>query len=205
MAYYNEGNTDSESVKSSTSESITPFITLANGKRVAIDRLTLYDLDISSIVISLSHICRFGGHCRPFYSVAEHSVRLSREVPNYPLMKAALIHDMGEAYIGDVTSFVKAKYCSELSNIEKTIQALLAQRFNIPLSLYDDLRPFEAKLFATECRDLFPKDADFRMLKDGEPVLPMEPLCEKIFPWTPATAINEFTAAIRKYLNVYFD
>lgn len=82
----------------------------ATGRHVNALALTPADIDIKDIAISLSNICRFGGHCH-FMSVAEHSVRVAQLVSDerWPVdvVVAALFHDGHEAYFGDVIAPLK--------------------------------------------------------------------------------------------------
>lgn len=64
------------------------------------------EVDIEDIATSLSHICRFNGHVKRFYSVAEHSVLCSYVGdPTYAFDK--LMHDAEEAYTGDLIRPIK--------------------------------------------------------------------------------------------------
>lgn len=78
-------------------------------------RFDVYDpetwrFDIDVIGKSLSNICRFGGHVN-FYSVAEHSVRVSDSLykagGGTRLRLMGLLHDATETYIGDITRPLK--------------------------------------------------------------------------------------------------
>lgn len=63
-------------------------------------------IDLYDIAHALAHICRYGGHCKTFYSVAEHatacSKRLERQGKSLRKQFAALHHDDTEAYLGDI-------------------------------------------------------------------------------------------------------
>lgn len=71
------------------------------------------DITIEDIAHSLAYQCRFNGHTKRFYSVAEHSVILSQliepksEVQNLERRLCALLHDAAECYTGDITGPVR--------------------------------------------------------------------------------------------------
>lgn len=69
-------------------------------------------ISIRDIAHALSNQCRFNGHVRHFYSVAEHSVLVSHLLEElHPHDKdtqlAGLLHDAAEAYMGDMISPMK--------------------------------------------------------------------------------------------------
>lgn len=67
-------------------------------------------VEIGDIAWSLAHQCRFNGHVDRFYSVANHSMVMSRYFQDrnrHDLALQALLHDSAEAYLGDVVYPVK--------------------------------------------------------------------------------------------------
>lgn len=87
---------------------------------------------IRSIAWSLSMQCRFNGHVKRFYSVAEHCHTLSFIVPReYALM--ALLHDAAETYIGDVVVPVKRRL-ADLKTYEHSLEASIMSFFGVNTS-----------------------------------------------------------------------
>jgi len=112
------------------------------------------DVRIEDIAHALANLCRFGGHTRRFYSVAQHSLLVSELAPP-ALAFQALLHDAAEAYCGDVISPLKMCVPGYVT-IQKRIEAAIAERFNIPAELPAEIKRADLVALATERRDLMP-------------------------------------------------
>jgi Predicted hydrolases of HD superfamily len=86
-----------------------PWIETHSGKRMYFLAPTPEMIDIDDIAHSLSLQCRFSGHTSQFYSVAEHSINVARELQDEgpEVQLQGLLHDASEAYLLDVPSPVK--------------------------------------------------------------------------------------------------
>lgn len=146
------------------------------------------EIHIEDIAFALSNICRFGGHC-PFYSVAEHSVRVSYLLTGDDAL-TGLLHDGSEAYLGDVPRPLKRSGpFEEYREAEYTLQQMIYERFECaPES--GAVKDADAVLLATEARDLMgPLQAEW-----AEWMATTAPLPQRIEPWTPDTARSMFMA-----------
>jgi hypothetical protein len=143
------------------------------------------DLDIRDIAHSLALLCRFNGHCRVFYSVAEHSVRVAAELPG-ELALWGLLHDAAEAYLGDLTRPLKQQSEAEWFNAAETqLLRVIADTYGLVWPMPVAVRAADDALLATEARDL--------MVAPPEPwSLAAVPLPGRIEPFTPATAEARF-------------
>lgn len=108
------------------------------------------EIDIVDIAHALSLKCRFSGHVKVFYSVAEHSIRVSEIMPEH-LKLEALLHDAAEAYMPDVPRPIKESF--GLSKFEDTIQDMIFKKFGIS-NKSPQVKEADNILIATEARDL---------------------------------------------------
>lgn len=110
------------------------------------------------IAHALAHACRFGGHTRHHYSVAQHSLLVASIVPD-GLQLTALLHDATEAYIGDMVRPLKA-LLPDYSEIEHGIWLAICERFNIDPNLPTSVHEADMIALATERRDLMPEHGE---------------------------------------------
>ena len=144
------------------------------------------DVLIDDIAHALAYQCRFNGHTREFYSVAQHSVMVAGLVPKHLRMEA-LLHDAAEAYLGDIVTPVKAAI-PDFAKMEARVMAAINCRFGLSaeLSARDRhlIKRADLIALATEKRDLMPNaQGEWECLGDvvAHPSLiePLEPQAAK--------------------------
>lgn len=147
-------------------------------------------LCIEDIAHALANNCRFTGHVRWHYSVAQHCVLVSQVVP-YELALTGLLHDASEAYLSDVARPIKQQpeFGDVYLRYEQGIEEAIAARFGIEYPYPDEVKEADNLLLVTEARDLM------HGTKGWTPYLAeLTPLKQAIEKWTPEDAEVAFLA-----------
>jgi hypothetical protein len=133
---------------------------------------------IRDIAHSLALMCRFAGHCRCFYSVAEHSLRVSKLSKGFELW--GLLHDASEAYLVDLPRPVKrnSPISVPYEIMETRIMETITEHYGLQKCMPGIVKQADEILLATEARDLM-------NVKFGEWCLFENPLPEVIQPAPP--------------------
>lgn len=163
------------------------WIQTYTGRRFYLNRPTPEMLDVVDIAHALGNLCRYTGHVRTFYSVAEHSVNLAnwslRHDPQH--RRTVLFHDAAEAYIGDLSRPFKT-LLPKAKEIEKAIQAAMAQRFDL-------LWPVPTSVKLMDTRIMLDEKAVLMHHTGGWNIQGEQPLGNiTIHGWNPDRAAMEF-------------
>lgn len=107
-----------------------------------------HEYDIETIAHALSNLCRYTGHTKHFYSVAEHCVLVSYLIPEQFALEG-LMHDASEAYCGDVASPLK-KLIPEYSKIEDRVQEAIFKYFDLRYPFPNCVKDADVLAYVTE-------------------------------------------------------
>lgn len=137
---------------------------------------------LPDIAHALAQICRFGGHCKRHYSVAEHSLFVADILRSRGISPAGqlagLLHDAHEAYSGDMPTPIKHALGEPWREFESGVEKAVHVALGVSALMETWLAAVhDADLCAlvTEIRALFltPADAEARIralgLKHVEP------------------------------------
>lgn len=101
-----------------------------SGTKINLQYPTAEMILLEDISAALSKICRFGGHVRKFYSVAQHSCLVASLLDN-SIMLEGLLHDGSEAYLGDVIKPLKVMLGEVYSDLEGGFELAIRRRFGL--------------------------------------------------------------------------
>lgn len=130
---------------------------LYSGKLFDIVKPTPDQIELKDIAHSLSNICRFNGHCKEFYSVAQHSVVVASISP-YEHKLAALMHDASEAYLCDLPTPIKrgVKLGKIYKEFEAKVEDVIADCFGFEYPYHESILYADSIALAAEALALMP-------------------------------------------------
>ena len=168
-------------------------ITLRSGRSFDYLNPAASDFTIKDIAHGLSNICRYNGHCREFYSVAQHSVLASRLAPAAQRL-AALLHDGAEFTVFDCAKPLK-NLLPDYRKIEERVEHAVLARFEISMPLDPIIKEIDTNLLVTEQRQLLKRRGGWGAPTKGK-VLPI-----RIKPWSPKKAKRKFLERYYELVN----
>lgn len=163
----------------------TDWIQTFSGKKFFPLEPKIEDICIEDIAHSLANQCRFVGHCKEFYSVAQHSVLMADiYFPFDPSLAIyALLHDASEAYLSDIPRPLKHLSAFNFyKEAEKRLEALIYERFRLSTVEPPQLKTADKEILCEEAgKFMLPLHPDFEDRKSRG-------LLSKVRGWLPNDA-----------------
>lgn len=154
------------------------------------------EVRIEDIAHHLSMICRFGGAVSRFYSVAEHSVLVSKCVPKAWALQG-LLHDATEAYVGDVVRPLK-RNLPRYEEVERLNWLCIAEAFSLPIEMHESVKHADNTVLLAERNALLgPQPIPWGWDKNYVPA-DVEILC-----MTPEEAKSAFLARFNQLYQIH--
>lgn len=145
-------------------------IKVAAGHYVDLQNPDPATIDLRSIAAALSKICRFGGHCPKFYSVAEHCCLMYRlakgdrfGMPYGWIRKCLLeilLHDATEAYVGDMVRPLKVTM-PQFGEAERRIERAIEKAYGLDFAAWKTtIKYYDNIMLKAEKLALWPEDTE---------------------------------------------
>lgn len=143
------------------------------------------DIHIEDIAHALSNICRYTGHCRRFYSVAEHSYFVSAHLHEYGprVQLQGLLHDASEAFMADIARPLKMSLVMEgYREAEARLEDIIYEKFGVsPTDTERGLiKIADSRMLATERFALLPTCPEWDEWLQGIEPYPMRLARDKV-------------------------
>lgn len=157
------------------------------------------DVALEDIAFSLGHQCRWTGHTRWHYSVAQHALTVAQQMgaaASPSLLLAALHHDSAEAYIGDIArpwkrnlAVLRSFGTTSMEDAERDVLHAIFDALDITWPSpreWDDISRVDNLVLRTEREQLLPAEGEpWDHL--GQPIAGLV-----IAPSWPGTAVKDF-------------
>jgi hypothetical protein len=185
-------------------ESTPRWLDTASGRRINLSDPTPESISVDDIAGALSRICRFGGHTREFYSVAQHSVLVANMIAYFghpDLRIVALHHDSHETYLGDMPTPLKKRLRDMdqyfgYEKLKKVLDIAIGKAFDIPIPVSEEdeeiLIKADRAAFQMEAKLLLPSNGRYVIRDDDYKALGALPPCPA--PLMPREAAQQFSA-----------
>jgi uncharacterized protein len=186
----------------------TYWLDTASGRRVDLADPNPEDMCLGDVARALSQICRFGGHCREYFSVAQHALLVEQIVAESGSPRtrlAALHHDSHEAFICDIPSPLKKllKAGSDYGtfrSVREKLDAAISSALGVPTDLSDKevraIAEADTLAFEVEARQLLYDGGRMAISDRGRPRLTLAISLPQPLP--PTEAARAFEQAHRR-------
>ena len=150
------------------------------------------DIDLEVIAIALSRIMRFFGQTK--LSVAQHSVNLARifiMLGELELAKQALLHEIGEAFMGDLASPLKKAF-PMYKDIEERLIKKAFGCFGLSYPMADLVHDLDKDIMINEAVEHMPNAEYWESLGLGIDLCILAEDIADFEPWSSEKAYEEF-------------
>jgi hypothetical protein len=145
----------------------------------------IHSVDIAH---ALSMLCRYNGHVRDFYSVAQHCVLISQWLENEGASRQdclwGLLHDAPEAYIGDMTRPLK-RYMPTFRKVDDDLMLTICLKYGIPTGMPEIVKEADNRILLNE-RAVLLGTPPQEWHQDRQKIEPLA--MDPVEPWSPRQA-----------------